>query len=94
MHLNTYAPFFRQGRLFLPQNTTSLLIEHGLDEAIAQSATNGLRLDDHREKIGIISNTLELVLEKLVETDIYDQLNSVETRFMLSVMEDEILIPD
>lgn len=94
MYLNTYAPFFRQGRLFLPQNTTSLLVEHGLDEAIAQSATNGLRLDDDREKIGIISSTLEMILEQLVETDIYEQLNSAETRFMLSVMEDEVLIPD
>lgn len=94
MYLNTYAPFFRQGRLFLPQNTISLLIDHGLDIAIAHSASDGLRLDDDRAKIGIISNTLEMVLEQLVETEIYDQLNSVETRFMLSVMEDEVLIPD
>jgi hypothetical protein len=92
MLLKDYAPFFREGQLFLPDTTIQLLIESGLDSEIAQSATDGLRLDDDRRNIGLISNHLEKALAYLThQSHIHDQLSSHETKFMLSDMdEDEI----
>lgn len=92
MSLKDYAPFFREGQLFLPATTIQLLIESGLDSEIVQSATDGLRLDDDRSQIGLISNHLEKALANLThQSHIHDQLTSQETKFMLSDMdEDEI----
>lgn len=89
MLLQDYAPFFREGLLFLPEPTIKLLIKSGLDSNIAQLAKHGLRLDDDRRNIGLISNQLEKSLATLSQQSrIHDQLTSPETKFMLSDIDD------
>jgi hypothetical protein len=82
MLLQDYAPFFREGLLYLPERTIDLLIDSGLDSDIAKMATYGLRLDDDRRNIALISNQLEKALANL--SNIHGQLTSQETKFMLS----------
>jgi len=85
MSLYDYAPFFREGLLYLPATTIKLLIDSGLDPNIAQRAKSGLRLDDDRHNIGLISNQLEKALATISQQSlIHDQLTSPETKFMLS----------
>jgi hypothetical protein len=80
-----YAPFFREGRLYLPQKTVTMLKQAGLDEEAAQSALRGLSLDDDRQLIGEISGTLETVLGKLAEqARAFQQLSSDTTQFFLT----------
>ena len=89
MSLKDYAPFFREGLLYLPDTTIKLLIESGLEAQVAQLAKRGLRLDDDRSNIGIISNQLEKALAHLSQqSPIHDQLTSQETKFMLSDMDE------
>ena len=90
MTLEGYAPFFREGLLYLPQKTIELLLDLGLDPKLAKMAQTGLRLDDNRAQIGLISNQLEKALEKLAhQPHIRDQLTSDEARFMLSDMDED-----
>jgi hypothetical protein len=80
-----YAPYFRHGNLYLPLKTVSLLIDVGLEPALAERALHGLALDDHREEIGIISRALEQALYWMqIERPAYETLSSTETRFMLT----------
>jgi predicted kinase len=81
----SYAPYFRNGKLFLPRQTVTLLIAAGLNSALAEQALHGLALDDQREEIGIISKALEQALYKLeIERQAYETLSSAETHFMLT----------
>jgi len=92
MKLKSYAPFFQNGLLYLPDITILLLIKAGLAPEVAQSARRGLQLDDDRETIGIISNTLEKTLALLTnQPQIEAELTSRETRFMLSEMAEDVL---
>lgn len=86
MSTNDYAPFFSDGRLFLPENTLELLISAGLDANIAHAAQNGLALDNDRAMIGQISDLLVRILNHLAEThpEAYEQLSSDTTSFMLT----------
>ncbi len=80
-----YAPYFHNGLLYLPPRTVKLLIQTGLDKEIAQSALKGLALDDDRERIGLLSNTLERALEQVTDnSEVFQQLNSPETQFMFT----------
>jgi hypothetical protein len=80
-----YAPYFRNGLLYLPEKTVALLVDVGLDKAIGDAALNGLALDDHREQIARISQTLEQALAQMEEdTHAYHALTSDETQFMLT----------
>jgi hypothetical protein len=80
-----YAPYFRNGRLYLPEKTVALLIDVGLDKAIGDAALNGLALDDHREQIALISQSLEHALAQMEEdTQAYHALSSGEAQFMLT----------
>ncbi len=84
-----YSPFFREGLLYFPETTLTLLVESGLDSNIAQLAKVGLRLDDDRSYIAHISDHLETTLTTLVQhSRIYEQLASQVTKFMLSDMDD------
>ncbi len=84
-HYKDYAPFFRDGKLYLPEKTASLLIEAGLDAAIARAAKTGLALDDHRKQIAQINAILETALARMEEdTQAFQTLSSDETRFMLT----------
>jgi len=80
-----YAPYFRNGRLYLPQKTVALLVDVGLDQAIGQAALSGLALDDHRDQIARISQALESALAQMEEdTQAYQALASDEAQFMLT----------
>jgi len=80
-----YAPYFHDGRLYLPNRTVELLIQAGLEREVAQAALEGLALDDDHEHIGLISNMLERVMGQIAEnSEAFRQLNSSETRFMLT----------
>ncbi len=80
-----FAPFFRNGRLFLPEKTVNLLIDSGLDTQTAQAALNGLDIIEQRELIGRLNRALEMALETLEEsTQEFRALNSSETRFLLT----------
>lgn len=83
---NDYAPFFSDGRLFLPEKTLELLMSAGLDSQIAHAAQNGLALDDDRAMIGQISDLLVRILNHLAEThpEAYEQLSNDTTAFMLT----------
>ncbi len=85
-HITDYAPFFREGRLFLPRQTVDLLLNAGLDSAVADAAASGLALDDDHEQIGIISQTLVKALGQLVleNPQAFAELNSDEAQFMLT----------
>ncbi|MEZ4669032.1 MAG: hypothetical protein R3E39_14090 [Anaerolineae bacterium] len=79
------APFFRNGRLYLPMKTVEMLTDVGLSAEISQNALNGLDLADHREQIAVISKALETLLENMEEnTREFHALNSSETRFLLT----------
>lgn len=80
-----YAPYFRDGMLYLPDKTVNLLIGAGLDPFIARAALRGLTLDDDKTMIAEISDTLVKVLGEITEDSrAYQELNSQETFFMLS----------
>ncbi len=80
-----YAPYFRNGRLYLPVHTVALLTEAGLDQHIGEAALNGLALDDHRDQIALISKTLEMALERLEEdSQEFRVLTSADTKFLLT----------
>ncbi len=83
--IEDYAPFFREGLLFLPPLTVEMLITSGMEQHRAEAALYGLALDDDRELIGQISNTLERVLESLtMGHPAFDQLSTEASRFMLN----------
>ncbi|MEO8608611.1 MAG: hypothetical protein ABI690_12045 [Chloroflexota bacterium] len=80
-----YAPYFRNGHLYLPEKTIALLVDVGLDKAIGEAALQGLALDDHREQIALISQALEHALAQMEEdTQAYHALTSSEAQFMLT----------
>lgn len=82
---HNYAPYYREGLLHLPHPTLDLLRMHGLSAHDAERAMHGLALDDDRPIINRISNLIERALESLTEhSSAFYQLNSPETRFMLS----------
>lgn len=81
---NSYAPYFHNGKLFLPRKTVNLLMRAGLDANLAEQACQGLALDDHYAQIAIISKVLEVVLHRLeIDRSAYEALSSTETLFML-----------
>jgi ribosomal protein RSM22 (predicted rRNA methylase) len=80
-----FAPYFRNGMLFLPQATVRLLLDVGLDPQIGQAALKGLALDDHKDIITQISRALEEVLGRMEEdTQAFQVLSSGETQFLLT----------
>ena len=80
-----YAPYFSDGKLYIPQKTVELLIQAGLDRKIAQSGLNGLALDDDKDRIGMISNALEKVLEQIAHnSSAFQQLNASDIHFMFT----------
>jgi hypothetical protein len=80
----TYAPYFRNGMLYLPPSTVEMLIAAGLNHDVARSALNGLALDD-KTRIGEISRAMELMLADMEEdTQAFQTLTSEETQFMLT----------
>jgi hypothetical protein len=85
MNSQEFAPYFRNGMLFLPQATVSLLVDAGLDPRIGQAALKGLALDDHKPLIAQISRALEEVLGRMEEdTQAFQVLSSGETQFLLT----------
>jgi hypothetical protein len=80
-----YAPYFRNGRLYLPEKTVGLLLDVGLNQAIGEAALSGLALDDHRDQIAQISQALEAALAQMEEdTQAYQALSSDEAQFILT----------
>lgn len=80
-----YAPFFRNGRLYLPAHTVTLLTDAGLDKRIGEAALNGLALDDHRDQIALINRTLEAALGQMEEdSQEFRTLTSADTKFLLT----------
>jgi hypothetical protein len=80
----SYAPYFRNGLLYLPATTVEMLISAGLNQEIAISALNGLALDD-KGRIGEISRAMEMMLADIEEdTQAFQTLTSEETQFMLT----------
>jgi hypothetical protein len=79
-----YAPYFREGMLYLPPRTVELLMDVGLDKQIGHAALRGLNLDDHRQEIALISRILESALENIEEdSQEFRALTDPETQFML-----------
>ena len=82
---NDFAPYFRNGRLYLPQKTVTLLTDAGLRTQIANNALNGLDLVDNRDQIALINQALETLLGGIEEnTQEFRALNSEESRFLLT----------
>lgn len=85
LSISDYAPYFRNGLLYLPEKTVDLLIEAGLERELAKAALSGLALDDHREQIGRINRVLEAALEKMEEdSQPFQALATDDTRFMMT----------
>ncbi|RMG90034.1 MAG: hypothetical protein D6712_00575 [Chloroflexi bacterium] len=80
-----YAPFFRDGLLYLPPTTIEILFQVGLEREHAKAIMDGLSLDDDRQLIGHVSTLLEAALAKLERSgDVYSELSGLETRFMFT----------
>lgn len=80
-----YAPYFRNGLLYLPEKTVTLLVDVGLDQTTGDAALRGLALDDHQEQIARISQALEQALAQMEDdTQAYHALTSGEAQFMLT----------
>jgi hypothetical protein len=80
-----FAPYYRNGLLYLPPKTVVLLVEAGLDKTIGQAALHGLNLNDHRQQIAMISQALEMALAQLEEdSSEFRTLNAPDTQFMLT----------
>ncbi len=80
-----YAPYFRDGLLFLPPKTVAMLIDAGLDKHTGQAALHGLDLNDHRQQIAMISKALEAALEQIEEdSSEFQTLAAPDTQFMLT----------
>lgn len=80
-----YAPYFRNGLLYLPEKTVGLLIEAGLEKELARAALNGLALDDHRDQIGMINRVLEAALEKMEEdSQPFRALTTEDAKFLMT----------
>ncbi len=80
-----YAPYFRNGRLYLTEKTVVMLTETGLNKELGRAALEGLALDDHRQQIAQISAAMEQMLEQLEEdTQVFQVLSSNETQFLLT----------
>lgn len=80
-----YAPYFRNGLLYLPEKTVELLIEAGLERDLAHAALTGLALDDHRDQIGKINHVLEAALAKMEEdSQPFRALSSDDARFLMT----------
>ncbi len=80
-----FAPYFRNGRLYLPHKTVMILAESGLDPNTARAALDGLALDDNREQIALISAALEKALENMEsDTQEFRALTSTDTKFLLT----------
>lgn len=62
-----FAPYFLNGRLYLPLTTIDMLVSFGLHPGLAQAALQGLDLVDHREAIAAINATFEALLEDMVQ---------------------------
>lgn len=85
VQFNDYAPYFRNGRLFLPEGTIALLVEAGLDAQIGETARTGLDLGEHRAQIAVISRTLESALERMEEDSReFRALSAGDIQFMLT----------
>ena len=80
-----YAPFFRNGRLYLPEKTVALLIDAGLKRDVAETALRGLALDTDRQRIAEINRVLENLLTDLEEdSQEFRALTSGEAQFLLT----------
>jgi hypothetical protein len=85
LSISDYAPYFRNGLLYLPEKTVDLLIEAGLERELAKAALKGLALDDNREQIGRINRVLEAALEKMEEdSQPFQALTTDDARFMMT----------
>jgi len=81
----TFAPYFRNGLLYLPDRTVQLLIEAGLPRDVAEAALHGLALDTDRQRIGEINRILELMLADMEEdSQEFRALTTHEVQFMMT----------
>ncbi|HEX2908733.1 MAG TPA: hypothetical protein VHO69_17815 [Phototrophicaceae bacterium] len=84
-NVGEFAPYFRNGLLYLPEKTVQLLIEAGLERELAQAALTGLALDDNREQIGRINKVLEQALGQMEEdSQPFQALTTDDAKFMLT----------
>ena len=80
-----FAPYFRNGRLYLPEKTVVLLIDAGLQRDVAEAAMHGLALDTDRQLISEINRVLEFALTGLEEdSQEFRALTSEEAQFILT----------
>jgi hypothetical protein len=80
-----FAPYYRNGRLFIPARTLTMLREVGLDERISMKATRGLDLTSQRDEVAVINQAMENLLSHLAEDTLaFEVLTSPTTRFYLT----------
>lgn len=85
LNSQTYAPYFRNGRLYLPEKTVILLIDSGLKREVAEAALGGLALDTDRQQIAEINHVLERLLADLeADSQEFRALTSEEAQFLLT----------
>lgn len=85
MNNRDYAPYFRNGLLYLPSATVELLVEAGLERPLAETALRGLALDDHKAEIAQINRVLETALAQMEEdSQEFQALTSDEAHFLLT----------
>ncbi|MCB9450114.1 MAG: hypothetical protein H6672_01675 [Anaerolineaceae bacterium] len=83
--IRDFAPYFRNGLLFLPPRTVDMLVTVGLDDAVGRAALNGLALDDQKPEITQINRAMEYLLSEMEEdTQAFEALSSSDTQFMLT----------
>lgn len=79
-----YQPYYRDGKLYLPERTVRVLMEAGLAHHTGAAAQVGIDLDA-REHIDAIRSVVEKIVEQLDETSVIrSALTDPETQFMLN----------
>lgn len=81
---NRLEPYFRNGLLYLPERTASLLVEAGLDAGIGRAAVRGLHLDDAAALAALRAAAAALLAQVEPDSPVHAALASAETQFMLT----------
>lgn len=77
-------PYFRNGLLYVPQNTVEQLIQVGLDATVGRAAARGLKLDDERA-VGELRQAIDALLMQVEpQSAIFAALTSADVEFMLT----------
>lgn len=84
MDYRNFAPYFRNGMLFLPQRTVSALLDAGLSRPLAEHALLGIPLDDRINLDNLSKAVFNLIIDMDPQHPLVGALANEETYFALT----------